>query len=466
MSKIKNYVKATAYKVAVLLDLVDDNQKMKDGTSISLVKEGNVVNETNVPINLVFNKNDDGTSIFVDGFLNNTEIYTTELYSTNDILQNSIEIASNIVHGLKILFNEIVNAPANNLTDWDTFFNTSSYGNTGFTSYNIFKGNHILVGPSALTLKNDLFINNTAITSIIDDSAVKSTESGTYETGVFFNCTSLLNVSLSDVTIIGDYSFYNCTLLTAVDLPQVLSIGLDVFEQCYELSSVNLPLATSIGEYAFYNCTSLSELNLPEVIEVGYGAFSSCSNLNSIYLPSATSITSSAFISCAKLTSISLPNVSVFGNGQFQECIKLTSVDIPLITSIENYTFYNCTSLYNVSTPKVSSIKHNSFNGCASLSAITLTSLTSIEYDVFKNCTALSAVSFPNLETVGDGTFRGCIKLNHLNLSSCTTINGSNAFSGISGNTINLWIPLETTGSTGFGSFFENNTVILNPPIV
>lgn len=121
MSKIKNYVKATAYKVAVLLDLVDDNQQLRDGNTISLLKDGTPVSEANTPINLVFNKNDDGKEIFVDGFLNGTAISTAHLYSNMSILENAVEIVGHQLspygNYFTLTFNNIANAPATGITE-------------------------------------------------------------------------------------------------------------------------------------------------------------------------------------------------------------------------------------------------------------------------------------------------------------------------------------------------------------
>lgn len=121
MSKIKNYVKATAYKVAVLLDLVDDNQRMKDGKTVTLLKDGTPANEANAPINIVLHRNDDDTAIFVDGFLNGTAISTAHLYTNMNILQCATEIIGHQVspwgNYFTLTFNDILNAPATGVTE-------------------------------------------------------------------------------------------------------------------------------------------------------------------------------------------------------------------------------------------------------------------------------------------------------------------------------------------------------------
>lgn len=121
MSKIKNYGRAVAYRIAKLLDLVDDNEQLREGNTISLLKDGIPINEANTPINIVLHKNDDGTSVFVDGYLNGTAISTAHLYTDMSILQCATEIAGHQVspwgNYFTITFNNILNAPATGITE-------------------------------------------------------------------------------------------------------------------------------------------------------------------------------------------------------------------------------------------------------------------------------------------------------------------------------------------------------------
>jgi hypothetical protein len=92
------------------------------------------------------------------------------------------------------------------------------------------------------------------------------------------------NVTLNEVTTIGDYAF----------------------EGCIALTSVSLPAATSIGNFAFLGCTALVSVSLPAATSVGGDAFAACTALTSVSLPAATSIGDEAFDLCTALTSVSL----------------------------------------------------------------------------------------------------------------------------------------------------------------
>ena len=81
-------------------------------------------------------------------------------------------------------------------------------------------------------------------------------------TSIFENCTSLTNITLPLVTIIGSSVFQNCTSLTEIDLPNVITIGTSAFEDCSSLTTINLPSCQTIGGLVFYDCALLTSITL------------------------------------------------------------------------------------------------------------------------------------------------------------------------------------------------------------
>ena len=136
-----------------------------------------------------------------------------------------------------------------------------------------------------------------------------------------------------------------------------------------DLSGTNI---TSIGDYAFRDCISLENITIPNsVTSIGHYAFGSCRELTSITIPnSVTSIGNAAFTNCAGLTSVTIENsVTSIGNGVFSGCISLTSITMPnSVTSIGDYAFWDCTDLTSVTIGNsVTSIEGAAFGRCTSL---------------------------------------------------------------------------------------------------
>ena len=97
---------------------------------------------------------------------------------------------------------------------------------------------------------------------------------------------SLKEVTVTNVTEIGNYAFYGCSNITTINLPEnVTSIGIQAFYNCKNLTDLVLPnTVTKIGDHAFYNCSNLTDLVLPNTITaIGNYSFSNCLNLKSVY---------------------------------------------------------------------------------------------------------------------------------------------------------------------------------------
>ena len=93
--------------------------------------------------------------------------------------------------------------------------------------------------------------------------------SGSYTGNVFFNCSSLKTISVTEgVATILYRAFYNANRLEEVILPSTLkTVGSYAFYNCTALKGVSLPdSVTSIGESAFRNCSAMTFMDLPASI--------------------------------------------------------------------------------------------------------------------------------------------------------------------------------------------------------
>jgi len=156
--------------------------------------------------------------------------------------------------------------------------------------------------------------------------------------------TSLVSVSASKATTIGDYAFLYCTALT----------------------EVNIPLATDIGDAAFAGCSALTEISLPKVINIGYQAFKDCDALTEVDFPNATDIGDYAFYGCSALTKVHIPLATTIGDYAFYGCSALTKVHIPLATYIGDYAFLDCSALITMiiaTSSTLQNIDPNAFSG-------------------------------------------------------------------------------------------------------
>lgn len=290
---------------------------------------------------------------------------------------------------------------------------------------------------AAVTSFGNKFSGNTTITSFDElgkfgITSLANATSGTIR-GIFQKCINLVSVDLSKITIIGHNSFSQCTLFAGdgngnLSIPNLTSIGDNsfggqgastctglkrvlnlgniteipssgntsggTFRNQINLTDVNLPSTlTTIGIYAFYNCTSLENINIPEsIITIGNSAFANCTSLTTINIPeTVTTIGNSIFNNCTSLVidDLSLPNLTSIGSYAFYNTkIKKVS-NLGNITAIYTNTFGNCTSLIEFTDPISNcTYESNCFNNCTSLTKINISDNEKWFRNTFKSDTA------------------------------------------------------------------------------
>ena len=222
----------------------------------------------------------------------------------------------------------------------------------------------------------------------------------------FEGCSTLKNISLSNVKTIGDRAFAGCTAMTEVALSHLhqLTIGSNAFENS-GLESVKLPDdILSIGAYTFSRCANLNGKidmsNNVNLTELPAGLFADCKKLDVILLPtSILSIGADCFRNCEELENFTFPEqLSYIGSHAFENCMSIENLVFPKSNLlIGSYAFSGCINLVKASFSDgvVSINEEKIFNNCSKLEKIVFPeTLNSINLDIFTGCMKVDTIYF------------------------------------------------------------------------
>ena len=254
-----------------------------------------------------------------------------------------------------------------------------------------------------------------------------------------YGMSNLKEITVSNVTSIGDRAFYDCANLNKVYYTASVNDWLELnFTKASNnpiyyadnlyinnelLTDLEITSVDSINDYAFYNCKSIKTIEIGEnVISIGDKAFYECNNLSRVnYLGSVDKWINFDFTSATD-------NPTYYAANLYINDKLLTDVNITSEDSIKNYAFYNCKSIKSVETGKsVTSIGTCAFDGCRGLTSVSLgNSVTSLGYEAFSDCTGLISVTIPNSVTsIGEYAFYKCSNLKKvINFSELDIVKG------------------------------------------
>ena len=184
------------------------------------------------------------------------------------------------------------------------------------------------------------------------------------------------------------------------------------------MNYAELTVAQNVIELDNISNKSIRKIEIhPSITLIGEGAFRDCTNLTSVVIPhSITTIGVYAFANCDSLTSVVIPDsVTSIGYHAFSDCDSLTSIEIPhSVTTISNYAFQSCSSLTSVVIEDgVNSIGNNAFQSCTNLTSVVIPdSVTTIGNYAFQSCSSLTSVVISDsVTTIGTHAFYGCSSL-------------------------------------------------------
>lgn len=307
---------------------------------------------------------------------------------------------------------------------------------------------------------------------------------------------ALVNVAVTDQTVIPDGCFENCVTLRNVDFALPLTgIGNNAFKGCKRINTFEIDETVEyIGENAFYECLLLDGIVIPNGIErIEPGCFYSCQSLSSIVIPDdVKTIGAEAFKLCTSLKILTVPKTVIrLEEGAFADCTSLVEVTIPFIGyssrepasmravfgdagadsiksvnltgsgSICESAFENMTSLEKVYlNAKITSIGQNAFSGCTSLTRVTMSDKVSYIGDrAFYNCASLDNLDLPtSLTCIGESVFEGCSALSDLTVPESVTEIRAFAFAGCSSLAEIIWP--DTVSVIGEGAFKDCSSLM------
>ncbi len=149
----------------------------------------------------------------------------------------------------------------------------------------------------------------------------------------FVYCKNLETVILGEGVIrIPDMVFYGCTALNEINLSNIVSIGKQAFLET-ALTSVDLSKAEKIGDYAFVKNEDLMTAILnPRGSEIGEGAFTYCSSLTNVQNMNKVTVIGSYAFAYAGLTKADLSSATSIGDLAF---LKETATDFEVTLGSE-----------------------------------------------------------------------------------------------------------------------------------
>ena len=316
----------------------------------------------------------------------------------------------------QIIGNAVYNASA------DTLVLVMPSANTEFTVPNTVK----YIGNGAFAAYHKLekvtFESGSALVSIADNAFAGCnklhtvqlpTSAVTIGNHAFDGASALVNIDLSNVTVVGDCAFRGTALTTVALTKTGVVIGANAFDSCNSLTALTLGKNAVVGDYAFTK-TALVEVALDGDATIGTGAFSGCDKLQSFDFADVT---------------------GTLGDFAFEGCVKLTEIVAPKLTGIGNSTFLNCTELVLLLADELVSIGNNAFvtsNQNAAyatlLKKLELPKLKSIGNSAFFGSDYITEINLPAIETIGEMAFASCRRLVTANLSESLTEIASGAF--------------------------------------
>lgn len=274
---------------------------------------------------------------------------------------------------------------------------------------------------------------------------------------VFENCTSLSSITFEGkVTYLGKHTFYGCTSLKQISLTGLTVLGMEAFAGS-GLESVVIPSTLkTIYDSAFADCTALADVTLSEgLTSINKYAFQNCTALEKITIPaSVTTLAGGAFSGCVNLSLVAVDQRNV---------VYKTSPEGMIVDLFGALVYCPLAVSGEVVLEEGATLTAAAFEGCTLITKIVLPEgLTEIPDSAFKNCTGLESIVIPaSLTTIGANAFQGCASLTSIELPEGVVKVGNYAFSGSGITEIVLPDTIESLGTYVFAECAALETAVL-----
>ena len=273
------------------------------------------------------------------------------------------------------------------------------------------------------------FYNNTNIVSVSNISNEITFMVGVdnlWDTGVFTNCTNLVNApDLSNCNNLTyeQFTFKNCTnLVNAPIFPNSITSMSGTYQNTNIVNAPDLPISLVSMESIFSDCHNLTNASpIPSSMSKMYSSFWGCSSLvNAPDLSNCTNLDNmeSCFFGCSNLVNApEIPNSVTNMSRTFADCSSLINApDMSNCTNLDNMyqTFMYCTNLTNAPViPNSVTNMDSTFSECFNLvnASVIPNSVTNMS-GTFSNCFILVNVpEISNSVTNMSRTFVQCFPL-------------------------------------------------------
>lgn len=125
-----------------------------------------------------------------------------------------------------------------------------------FIDQNVIEVPETIDGVEVQEIGKWCFAGNKSVETIILPDTVKQ-----IDYYAFTNCPNLKTVIAQGVDTCGMYAFYDCKSLTNVEMPNLTYANTGLFKNCVSLKTANTGTITEIDNHAFYGCKSLFDIN-------------------------------------------------------------------------------------------------------------------------------------------------------------------------------------------------------------
>ena len=256
--------------------------------------------------------NEDGTVTIPAQTIATSGIFGYSMTCDGVLVASVIVTIANPPLGLRMVFDDIANAPVvdpTNVGQWNTFFDLPTNGAV-FTSVSVTGDEVILFGGGAMTIKASAFINDASLIEAEDQAGIVI--AGAFAS--FELAASLTTPVFPEMLTAATECFFGCTSVIVFDLPKLQTSGIDCFSSSTNKTTVTLPDLTAAAQNSFWGCTSATTFTLPALLATGVNCFFNC-------------------ISCA---TFSFPLLKTAASATFRDCFAATLINIPLCVYLGN----------------------------------------------------------------------------------------------------------------------------------
>ncbi len=262
-------------------------------------------------------------------------------------------------------------------------------------------------GSTAFKIQNGALVSadGTRLYYYIGGADTLSWNDVTTVTGyAFYNkITEEKTLSLPKLSSVGSYAFYGCSGLKTFDFGKISEIPDYAF---YGTGFTSLLLQqSSIGKYAFANCAEVIGINLTGVSSIGNYAFQKCPKLENVEIVGTIKkLPDYVFSDCSKLSQVNLPDgITEFGRNVFSDCTEITTFKFPSKLSILGIQAFSGTGFESIVIPaSVETVAFRAFAYCENLRSVEFeegSQLTSIDSNAFTQSSLLNRIVLPDTLT-------------------------------------------------------------------